>query len=264
MTPDFSPAGLATLYADIGRQLVVHTNTADAVAAVTQTAVARVPGAEWASITRGHGGAFETVSSTSPEALQADEIQYELGSGPCVDAIVQETVFRTGDVAADPRWPDFGRRALDAVGLHSMLSFRLFLEDDDLIAGLNLYARAREAFDDSAHTVGTLLATHGALAIAAAAARERADQLQRALSSNRDIGVAMGVLMTLHKITRRQAFDLLRVASQNTNRKLSDIATEVGDTGMLDLPGQTVAGWRATASSARRGDIRLHRPDEQG
>ncbi len=57
----------------------------------------------------------------------------------------------------------------------------------------------------------------------------------------------------------------LRVASQNANRKLSDIATEVGDTGMLDLPGgQTVAGWRATASSARRGDIRLHRPDEQG
>ena len=38
-----------------------------------------------------------------------------------------------------------------------------------------------------------------------------------------DIGVAMGVLMTQYKITRSQAFDLLRVASQNTNRKLVDI-----------------------------------------
>jgi hypothetical protein len=47
----------------------------------------------------------------------------------------------------------------------------------------------------------------------------------------------MGVLMNRHKISRSQAFDLLRVASQNTNRKLADIAVDVADTGVLDLPG---------------------------
>jgi GAF domain-containing protein len=240
---DGSAAGLATLYAEIGRQLAVYDKTTDALAAVAQTSVIRVPGAEWASVTKGSRGSFETVASTHPAALTADEIQYELGSGPCVDAILQETVFRTGDVAADPRWEEFGRRAT-GIGVRSMLSYRLFLEDDDLIAGLNLYATRKDAFDDSSQTIGILLATHGALAVSAASARERVAQLQQALTSNRDIGVAMGVLMIQHKITRRQAFDLLRVASQNSNRKLAEIAIEVGDTGALDLPGRTPAdGW---------------------
>jgi ANTAR domain len=70
-----------------------------------------------------------------------------------------------------------------------------------------------------------------------ALARERAAQPERALTTSRDIGVAMGVLMNRHKISRSQAFDLLRVASQNTNRKLADIAFDVADTGVLYLPG---------------------------
>ena len=211
-----------------------------------------MPGAEWASITRGRGGSFETVAATDAVAHQVDQIQYELGTGPCVDAILQETVFCTGDLGADRRWPEFGRRAVAAAGVQSMLSFRLFPEDedDDLIAGLNLYSRQRDAFDDEAQTVGTLLATHGALAVSAAAAPERAAHLQRALLTNREIGVAIGVLMTQHKITGRQAFDLLRIASQNTNRKLADIAVEVGDTGTLDLPGPAAPDRRRTAARA--------------
>jgi hypothetical protein len=118
-----------------------------------------------------------------------------------------------------------------------MLSYRLVIEDDDLIAGLNLYSTETAAFDGTSEVIGTLVATHGALAITVALARERAAQLERALTTSRDIGVAMGVLMNRHKISRSQAFDLLRVASQNTNRKLADIAFDVADTGVLDLPG---------------------------
>jgi hypothetical protein len=42
--------------------------------------------------------------------------------------------------------------------------------------------------------------------------------------------------MTQHKFTREQAFDLLRIASQHTHRKLAAIAVEVADTGTLTLP----------------------------
>ena len=62
---------------------------------------------------------------------------------------------------------------------------------------------------------------------------EQVENLQRALLSNREIGVAMGVLMTRHHVTRDQAFGLLRMASQNSNRKLHDVALEVTDTGAL-------------------------------
>jgi GAF domain-containing protein len=228
--------GLAALSADIGRRLDGHAVLSDAAGALARAAVARVPGVEWASITRGRRGSFTTIAATHPAASTVDDLQYELGGGPCVDAIVQQGVLVTGDLAADPRWPELGRHAAAAVGVRSMLSFRLFFDDDELIAGLNLYATRADAFDDGSLAVGTLLATQGALAFSAALARERAGQLQQALTRSRDIGVAIGVLMARLRIPRTQAFDLLRTVSQHTNRKLASIAAEIAETGTVDLP----------------------------
>ena len=78
-----------------------------------------------------------------------------------------------------------------------------------------------------------LVATHGALAVSAAQQRRRAEGVTAALQSNRDIGAALGVLMARMLVTREQAFDLMRIASQRTNRKLRDIAADVLDTGTL-------------------------------
>jgi AmiR/NasT family two-component response regulator len=46
----------------------------------------------------------------------------------------------------------------------------------------------------------------------------------------------MGVVMLRRGVTREEAFDLLRFASQTSNRKLHTIASEVADAGDLDLP----------------------------
>ncbi len=83
------------------------------------------------------------------------------------------TAYNAADLRSDPRWPDFGARAAE-VGVLSMLSFRLFIESNpDVIAGLNLYASKPSAFDEQSESIGTLFATHGALAIAGAAPRRR-------------------------------------------------------------------------------------------
>ncbi len=204
--------------------------------AITSTGVQVIPSAEHSAITRGRPGKFQTVAQTSDVPLKVDTIQYELGYGPCVDAIVDNTTYVTEDLAGEQRWPGFGQRAVDEVGVVSMMSFRMFLEDDDLIAGLNFYSGKPDAFDEHDQTVGLLLATHGALAVSALQRGNTAAQLARGLESNREIGVAMGVLMSQHKITRAQAFDLLRITSQHTHRKLADIARDVADTGTLELP----------------------------
>lgn len=235
MTLDQSPGGLIALYTEFGRELAQPGHRTEALAAVTRLALDRIPGTTWASVTEGHNGKFVTVTATDEAACAVDEIQYELKTGPCVDAIRTDVAFRTGDLRHDSRWPEFGRRAADTYRVASMLSLRLHLEDDDRIAGLNLYSTETDAFDDSAEMLGTLLATHGALAITAATAREQAAHLERALLHSRDIGVAMGVLMSTHKVTRDEAFNLLRIVSQHTNRKLAEIAADVADTGTLDL-----------------------------
>ena len=83
--------------------------------------------------------------------------------------------------------------------------------------------------------IALILATHGGLVLSERLASQRVENLTKALQSNREIGVAMGVLMNQHQFTRQEAFDVLRVASQNSNRKLADIAVEVVDTGALTI-----------------------------
>ena len=100
--------------------------------------------------------------------------------------------------------------------------------------------------DGRARVLGTLFAAHAATAVSAVIYRDQATNLRQALESNREIGVAMGVLMTTYKLSRDQSFDLLRVASQNTNRKLRDLATSVADTAtsLMRAPGvSATAGW---------------------
>jgi hypothetical protein len=210
---------------------------ADALDAVARMAVDRVPGAVCASITTYEHGRFRTVAATHDRARRADDIQYALGSGPCLDAIVEDALYRPRDLRHDGRWPEYGERVSSELGLLSMLSYRLGQEADDSIDGLNIYADEVAAFDERAELVGLMLATHGALAVALSANQQQVENLRKALVSNREIGVAMGVLMTRHQVTRDQAFGLLRMASQNTNRKLHEVALEVADTGVLPTIG---------------------------
>ncbi|MGW5237321.1 ANTAR domain-containing protein [Monashia sp. NPDC004114] len=61
--------------------------------------------------------------------------------------------------------------------------------------------------------------------------REQTAHLEEALRSSRKIGAAMGILMASRRVSEDEAFDILRKASQNTNRKLRVIAEEVAHTG---------------------------------
>jgi ANTAR domain-containing protein/GAF domain-containing protein len=227
---------VAVMFAELGEQLA-SADSASAFDALTQVAARRVPGTDAASITMYRNNRFSTVASTSDRARHADAIQYELRSGPCLDAVVDNTLYQPDDLRHDDRWPEYGTRVNRELGWTSMLSFRLFpeLASVEVVAGLNLYAERAHAFDAAAVQVGLLLATHGAMAIAADVNRAQAEDLKRALGTNREIGVAVGMLMSHHRLTRDQAFDLLRVASQHQNRKLRDIAAEVAESGTLPL-----------------------------
>jgi hypothetical protein len=57
--------------------------------------------------------------------------------------------------------------------------------------------------------------------------------LELALNNARRIGAAIGILMLTHKISEAQAFDMLRHVSQNSHRKLRDVADDVVITGTL-------------------------------
>ena len=210
----------------------------------------QIPGASTVSVTVLRGGRFRTDASTDDVALRADLLQYEIGSGPCVDAILDDNVYVTEDVAHDERWARWGAQVSTELGLRSVLAYRLgLLDESDAIAALNVYSDRVGAFDDRDLGTGLVLATHGSLLVTARLARDKADNLLRALESNREIGVAMGILMHRHRLDRDQAFAVLRVASQDSNRKLADVASEVADTGILEIRRWPVSAGEEPAGS---------------
>lgn len=64
--------------------------------------------------------------------------------------------------------------------------------------------------------------------------RDKIANLEQALITCRRIGAAIGILMSVRKVTEDQAFAVLKVASQHGHRKLREIADEVLLTGTLE------------------------------
>ncbi|MEX5265019.1 MULTISPECIES: GAF domain-containing protein [Kocuria] len=156
------------------------------VEAVIEYAVQTLPGVRWASITTLRQGKFRTLATTGETACAADALQYELGGGPCVDTVLEDSVHCSPDLAHDPRWPVYGARAAAEFGVRSALAYRLTLvSDPELIAGLNLYSDVTDAFDAHTQWAGTLLATHAGWAVSMELSRQRAENLEAALRSNR-------------------------------------------------------------------------------
>jgi GAF domain-containing protein len=224
---------LAAAFAQIARDLQIRTTPEQTGARIVAAAVHTVPGCDHAGISLVYRhGRIESTAASDDVAAAVDTIQYEVGQGPCLEAIRDHESYLICDLMAEERWPLFSRRAAEETGIRSMLSFRLFVGDDTLGA-LNLYSRDVDAFDQDACAVGAILAAHAAVAMSTARDREQAEHLKRAVESNREIGMAMGVVMASGLQTPEQAFAALRRASQRLNIKLRDIASAVVETGEL-------------------------------
>jgi GAF domain-containing protein len=168
---------------------------------------------------------LETPAASSHEARVSDELQYEAGEGPCLDAIWQHKTVHSSDLRADGRWPTWGRRMTEEVGFRSMAAFRLFTDSENL-GSLNLYSRDLDAFSPEDIDHGEALGAH--LAVAMAAARI-IDNLDQAVLTRGSIGIAIGIVMERYSVDQARAFAVLTRLSSHSNRKLRDIAVEVAE-----------------------------------
>ncbi len=232
---------LALRLSKSARDLQQEQDPAKTLEGVVSAAIALVPGAQEGSISVVHGRRkVHSEAASSEFASRLDELQEEVGEGPCLSAVYEQQTVRLKDTRTEERWPLFSTKASEA-GAGSVLSLQLFVEGDNLGA-LNLYAKDPDAFDEESEHVGLLFASHAAIAYAAARTESR---LLRAVGTREVIGQAQGILMERRKITADQAFARLVRASQHQNVKLRDVAERLVQTGELgpspDEPGTTRA-----------------------
>jgi GAF domain-containing protein len=228
-TPATPPAvSLAETINRLARELHSQPSVADVLDRAVQLAQQGIGGASAVSITLlDKQRRVATAAATSQLARIGDALQYELGEGPCLDAVWASDVVHTGNLTDDPRWPRWGPAVAAELDVHSMLSFQLYTHQHTM-GSFNVYGRASDAFDPAAAAVAGSFAAQTALAYARTLNRQN---LETALVSRNLIGQAQGILMERHKITAARAFEVLVTASQESNTKLVEIAGRVVETG---------------------------------
>jgi GAF domain-containing protein len=220
---------LAVKLSELARTLQDEGNVQDTFDAIVAAAVDTVPGAQYAALSVVEKRrVVKTRAGTHELTYQVDQLQYDTGQGPCLDAVYEQQTVRLPDMDVEQRWPQFTRRTSE-LGVRSMLSFQLYVQQDNLGA-LNLYSSHRNAFGDDSEHVGRLFAAHASIAMSGA---QQLQHLTRAADVRDLIGQAKGILMERHKLTDDHAFSLLVRASQHTNTKLVEVARYLVATGEL-------------------------------
>jgi GAF domain-containing protein len=207
-------------------------------------------------ITLRRDGSPVTVASSDERASALDETQYEVSDGPCLHSV------RTGEtvVVADlddvrQRWTTFADRA-DELGLVCSVSLPLTVDDEPPLGAMNVYSfDGRQMLEpEQRHRLEVFAGqASGALQVASLRGREIEirEQLETALSSRTVIDQALGILMGQQRCTADEAFALLRMRSQSSQRKLRDIAAELVTrvSGQPPQPGPSFAADRQLPGS---------------
>jgi hypothetical protein len=170
-----------------------------------------------------------TVATTDREGWEADQVEFDVVDGPCVEVLLQGAALKGIDLTSERRWPAWsavaellGFRSATAVGAELESGQRIVLNGyslDDALLDPATVDRAQQFVLELAFTIP--------LALRLAQQSGAITDLQQALASRSTIDQALGVLMAQNRCTSEEAFGILRRASQNRNIKLRDVAAAV-------------------------------------
>lgn len=166
-------------------------------------------------------------------------LQRGLGEGPALDALEGQDVF-SDDLGADLRWPRLA--TVIPASLRAGAAVPLYSAGRPIAALVVLSDRPR-AIDPAAQQTAHFFAIHAGLAL------ERAitvNSLQQAIRARETVGPATGILAERYHIDVGDALEALRQASQATNTKVTELATQMLQTGRTpDAVARTVRAFRA-------------------
>jgi GAF domain-containing protein len=129
----------------LSRVALVDRTLTEVLTEVTRIAAQGIPGAEATSITLIRDDKPFTAAHYGEMALAADELQYEHGSGPCIDAGRGGVLLRVDDMRTEKRWPGYVEHVLRTSPVRSSLSVPLPYQGSS-IGALNNYSSVPGAF----------------------------------------------------------------------------------------------------------------------
>lgn len=211
------------------------TGSAEILTAICETAVNVIPGADHACIsTLDDHEQLRTQAASDDVARQMDRLESEAHEGPCVDAIVEDSVQHDTDIRSESKWPRLAELTLASTPVRGMVGYQL-MDGLGARAAFNVFSDTPGALTIESVDVGAVLAAFTSVALAAAERQTTAENLRKGLESNREIGKAVGLLMAAHKVSDAEAFEILRSASSRTNTKLAALADKINESHRASL-----------------------------
>lgn len=216
---------LTAAFLQVARHLGTDLDLPTTLQACVDGAAAAFPEIDHAGISLAHrNGDIETVAATDELVGRLDQLQYDLGEGPCLYALTDDPVVTVQYAAHEQRWPKFIPAAIRE-GLRSQLGLRLFTESQ-LLGGLNLYSTSTDTISRETIEMAELFAAHATVALGRA---QREENLHNAIASRQLIGQATGIVMERYSMNEMRAFDYLLRVSSLSNVKLRTLAREIVD-----------------------------------
>jgi transcriptional regulator with GAF, ATPase, and Fis domain len=216
----------ATVFAALAEIIYQGSDVGEVYAAICIAATMVVSGCDHASLLFLRNGDYVTVAASDRIAQQVDDFERDVGDGPCVDAIEEETPQIEPDLTTPCQWPKLAARLVAETPVRGAMGFRL-LVNQRKIGALNLFSDTPNSFGKDSAGQAVVLAAFASVAMNAIARGEDAATMRRGMTSNREIGKAIGMLMLLHGISEEEAFAMLRRHSQHLNIKLAEVARHV-------------------------------------
>jgi transcriptional regulator with GAF, ATPase, and Fis domain len=224
--PGSMAADPATVFAALAEIIYQGSDVREVYTAICIAATMVVAGCDHASLLVRRNDKYVTVAASDRIAHQVDDFERDVGEGPCVDAIEEETPQIEPDLTTPCQWPKLAARLVAKTPVRGAMGFRL-LVNQRKTGALNLFSDTPNVFDKESAGQAVVLAAFASVAISAIGHGEDAATMRRGLASNREIGKAIGMLMLLHGLSEEEAFGLLRRHSQHLNIKLADVARQV-------------------------------------
>jgi GAF domain-containing protein len=172
-----------------------------------------------------------SVCTTDDVSNLIEQLQYDLGEGPCVDAYQGDRPVLESDLARPrtPRWPAFTGPAVEA-GVRAVFGFPLQVGAARLGA-LNLYCSRPGPLTDDQHADALVMAHIAAQAVLVLQAEAPPGKLAGELEAGADfhyvVHQAAGMVAAQLGISIGQALIRLRAHAFGNDRKLADVAAKV-------------------------------------
>ncbi|WP_382307236.1 GAF and ANTAR domain-containing protein [Herbiconiux sp. UC225_62] len=175
----------------------------------------------------------ETVCASDDLAAHLDELQLDLGEGPCWMALSTRAPVLVPDVQHtwNPAWPSL-HTAIAECGIRSVFAFPLIIGSLE-IGAVDLYVDAPHPFTSSDVARASALADIAALTVLNQALdrqpTEEGDATQDSPYSRREVHQATGMVMAQMKVGPDDALLLIRARAFAEGRSVRDIASQIID-----------------------------------